>query len=162
MCKLCTQESGPKLAGEARGTSPKLGMCFSQNISWVYNTNARAQRSKAQGGRSWETLERFRAGQITNKIWLRIRTEKNGANQSVKSNLRLRIEAGWYVADRIRIRIEPSHAFDCRKRAKPNCIRNLKNLALPGTLRIRADFWDRQYVAAPVIYKARNLSIDTT
>ena len=55
---------------------------------------------------------------------------KNGANQSVKSNPRLRIEAGWYVADRIRIRIEPPHAFDCRERAKRNRIRNLKNLAV--------------------------------
>ena len=42
---------------------------------------------------------------------------KNGPNQSVKSNPRLRIEAGWYIADRIRIRIELPHAFDCRKRA---------------------------------------------
>ena len=55
---------------------------------------------------------------------------KNGTNQSVKSNPRLRIEAGWYVADRIRIRIEPPHAFDCRKRAKRNRIRNLINLAV--------------------------------
>ena len=29
-------------------------------------------------------LERFRAGQITNKIWLRSSTEKNGANQFIK------------------------------------------------------------------------------
>ena len=68
------------------------------------------------------TIERFRAGQITN--W------KNGANQFVKSNPRLRTEAGWYVADHIRIQIEPPHAFDCRKRAKRNRIRNLKNLAV--------------------------------
>ena len=55
---------------------------------------------------------------------------KNGANQSVKSNPRLRIEAGWYVADRIRIRIEPPHVFDSPKRAIHNRIHNLKNPAV--------------------------------
>ena len=78
-------------------------------------------------------LQRFRTGQITNKIKLINTYCKNGANQSVKSNPRLRIEAGWYVADRIRIRIEPPHAFDCRKRAKRNRIRNLKSLAVQNS-----------------------------
>ena len=41
-------------------------------------------------------LERFCTGQITNKIWLKLHTE-NGANQSVKSNPKLCIEASWYV-----------------------------------------------------------------
>ena len=53
---------------------------------------------------------------------------KNGTNQSVQSNPRLRIEAGWYVA--VRIWIEPPHVFDCRKCAKRNRTRNLKNLAV--------------------------------
>ena len=57
-------------------------------------------------------LGRLRTNTAQNTYW------RNGANQSVKSNPGLRIEAGWYEADRIRIRIEPPHAFDCWKRAK--------------------------------------------
>ena len=50
--------------------------------------------------------ERFRAWQITKKKNAAQNTYwKNGANPSVKSNPRLRIEAGWYVADRIEYRL---------------------------------------------------------
>ena len=91
---------------------------------------------------------------------------KNGANQSIKSNPRLRIEAGWYVADRIRVRIEPPHAFDCRKRTIRMTVESVLYVTASviwkiwpcGTLRIRADFPDSQYVTVSVICKARNLS----
>ena len=83
---------------------------------------------------------------------------KNGVNQSVRSNPRLRIEASWYVGwPYHRIRIEPPRAFDCRKRAMCNRIRNLKNLAI-GTLRIHADFPDCQYITVSVICQVWNLS----
>ena len=92
-----------------------------RNSQWNSMNQVRPRRNNNRKVPRWADYEQNTA---QNTYW------KNGANQSVKSNPRLRIEAGWYVADRIRIRIEPPHAFDCRKRASRNCIRNLKNLAV--------------------------------
>ena len=53
---------------------------------------------------------------------------KNGANQSVKLNPRLLIDATWYVVDHIRIQIELPHAIDSLKHMHVirHCICNLK------------------------------------
>ena len=67
-----------------------------------------------------------------------------------------RIEASWYVADRVRIRVDWPHDFDCRKSPMRNRIRSVENLAARNS-----EITDRlpyhQYVTVSVICNSWNL-----
>ena len=101
-------------------------------------------------------IGRFRAGQITNKIRLRLRTEEKKWREPIRRVNPRRIEASWYVADRVRIRVDWPHDFDCRKSPMRNRIRSVENLAARNS-----EITDRlpyhQYVTVSVICNSWNL-----
>ena len=83
-----------------------LNFVFGFRLPQFHDKPLRNYLSTSERFRRWAD---FQQNMAQNTYW------KNVANQSVKVQPRLRIKAGWYVADRIRIKIEPPHAFDRRK-----------------------------------------------
>ena len=78
-------------------------------------------------------------------------TEQKGREPIRKVNPRLCIEASWFVADRVKTRVDRPHAFDCRKPLMRNRIRNVENLAARNS-----DITDRLYVS-PMRNRLRSL-----
>ena len=92
-------------------TDPSLIGCTQRALAskspCTMTHTTRMQRKSWSWRMSWSglkptavwTKERFRAGQTANKNMAQTTYWNNGTNQSVKSNPRVRIEAGWYLAD---------------------------------------------------------------